>query len=93
MRFCAIILTFACIGAGLVLLRRMEMRQRYRTQQLIGRQAELRRTLHAQELEIERLAGPAELDHRAGELSLDLTDARRENAPAEPPARDRGDRP
>ena len=73
-RLTIIILCLTGIGAGLVHLRRQEVRLRYEIQRGHGKQLSLRRRLWDQRVRIGHLMAPAEVRKRVREMALDLTE-------------------
>jgi len=74
MRLLAVILALGAMAIALVHIRRAEIGAAHETQVLRAEQVRLRRVLWDQQVELGRLTAPGQVQRRAEEMSLGLTE-------------------
>lgn len=72
MRLCFVITCMACIGVGLVHLRKCESIARHELLSLETEHVRLRRAAQRQEDDLGRLTNPKEIDQRARAMNINL---------------------
>ena len=74
MRWAVVIIGLAAVAAGLVQIRRSEIRQRYEMRQLALDQIQLRRDLYDQQMQLSEMTSPQTVRAAVEVKALDLAD-------------------